>query len=67
MFLFTSLNKNGRMARTSQILRVLAVEIINNVTRELQNVGQSFINQLVGLLTVIIAQWVSQAVGSFYG
>ena len=48
-------------------LVVLAGEITNNVTRRLQNVGQSFTNQLAGLLTVISAQGVSQVVGSFDG
>ena len=43
----------------------LAGEIKNNVTRELQNVGQTYTNQLTGLLTVISAQGVSQVVGSF--
>ena len=45
----------------------LAGEITNNVTRGLQNVGQSFTNQLAGLSTVISAQGVSQVVGSFDG
>ena len=42
-------------------------EITNNVTRGLQNVGQSITNQLAGLLTAISAQWVSLVVGSFDG
>ena len=33
----------------------------------MQNVGQSFTNQLAGLLTVIIAKGVSHVMGSFYG
>ena len=43
----------------------LTGEITNNVTRRLQNVGQSFTNQLAGLLTVISAQGVFQVGGSF--
>ena len=54
------------MGRTWQILGLVG-EIANNVMRGLQNVGQSFINQLVGLFTVISAQGVSQVVGSFDG
>ena len=38
----------------------LAGEIANNVTRGLQNVGQSFTNQLAGLLTVISKLGVSR-------
>ena len=45
----------------------LASEITNNVTRGLQNIGQSSTDQLAGLLTVITTQGVSQVVGSFYG
>ena len=45
----------------------LAGEITNNVTRGLQNVGQSFTNWLAGLSTVIRAQRISQVVGSFDG
>ena len=45
----------------------LASGITNNVTTELQNVGQSFTNQFVGLSTVISVQGVSQVVGSFDG
>ena len=41
----------------------LAGEITNNEIRELQNVGQSFTNQIAGLLTVISAQGVSQVMG----
>ena len=43
----------------------LAGGITNNVIRGLQNVSQSFTNQLTGLLTVISVQGVSQGVGSF--
>ena len=44
----------------------LAGEKRNNVTKGLQNVGQNFINQLAGLLTVTCVQGVSQVVGSFH-
>ena len=47
-----------------RFLVVLAAELRNNVTRGLQNVVQSFPNQLAGLLTVMCAQGVSQVMGS---
>ena len=50
-----------------RFLMGLPGEITNNVTRGLQNVGPSFANQLVGLLTVRSMQGVSQVAGSFYG
>ena len=43
----------------------LAGEITNNVTRGLQNLGQSFTNQSADLSTVISVQGVSQVVFSF--
>ena len=45
----------------------LPSDITNNVMKGLQNVGQSFTNQLAGLSAVISAQGVSQVVGSFDG
>ena len=41
--------------------------ITDNVTRALQNVCQSFSDELAGLSTVISGQGVSQIVGSFDG
>ena len=58
------------MAEQEEVCRFivgLAGEITNNITRGLQNIGQSFTYQLAGLLTVISAQGVSQVVGSFDG
>ena len=58
------------MAEWEELCRFLvglASEITNNVTRGLQNVGQSFSNQFAGLSTVMSAQEVSQVVGSFDG
>ena len=59
-----------KMAKSEELCRFLvglAGEITDNVTRGLQNVGQSFTNQLTGLSAVISAQGVSQVVGSFDG
>ena len=47
----------------SRFLVGLAGKITNNVTRGLQNVGQSFTNQLACLVTVISASAVSQVMG----
>ena len=60
VILFTSLNRNSRIRKKcGRFLLGLAGEKTNNVTRGLQNVGQSFTNQLAGLLTTISAQGVS--------
>ena len=59
VFLFTSLNKKAEQEELGRFLVGLAGEIKNNVTRGLQNVGQSFTNLLATLSTVISAQGVS--------
>ena len=59
--------KNGWKGRTGRFIIGLADEIISNVTRELQNIIQNFINQLAGLSTVISAQEVSLVMVYFNG
>ena len=62
---FIYLLKMAEQKELHRFLEGLASEITNNVARGLQNIGESFTNQLAGLLTGISAQGVSQIVGSF--
>ena len=50
-----------------RLLVVFATEITNNVTEELQKVGQNFSSESSKLSTIISAQGVSQIVGVFEG
>ena len=65
--MFTSLNEMADWEELVRFIVGLAGEITNNAKRGLQNVGQSYTNQLEGLLTVISAQGLSQIVDSFDG
>ena len=62
---FFPLNKIAEGKELGRFLVGFTGEITNNVTRGLQNVDQTFPNQLADLLTVISAQGVSRVLGYF--